>query len=305
MRRRRDPPHRSGRRRVPRCRWPGAQGRLELRRRFRQRRRGGLHGPRRGGRQHARSPDRDHRRPGVRPPDGRRSPRARGRSLRSGRQMEDLGSFAPPRAGRARGDHRHRRVRSDRPGRRAAGHGLRDDDPLPGRAPGGPGGRGGVRRHVPAARGAVAAIGLRVAPREPDTAVEGPDRRREAVVDEAFGRAGEHDTRAGHRPRRPGRCIDERTDLRGGARCHRPGAHSTDRSARRPRELPDRAAYRLGVARDAQQDGRDGGREPPRRRPRRAHPYPCQSRGLRQDQTAWPNTRSARWNRPTVPRSTS
>jgi hypothetical protein len=67
--------------------------------------------------------------------------------------------------------------------------------------------------------------------------------------------------------------LDERP-----ARWHdlggRPGRHGsrTDpggRSPGRPRQLPDRAAHRVGLAGDPRQDGRDGRGQPARRRPGR------------------------------------
>ena len=65
------------------------------------------------------------------------------------------------------------------------------------------------------------------------------------------------------------------------ARRDRPRADPRRRPAPVARQLPGRAAHRVGVARDPRQDGRDGGREPARRRARRADPDAGQPRGLR------------------------
>ena len=108
-----------------------AQGREQLRRRLRQHRRRGLRAARHPGRQHAGRPDRHDRRPRLVAADGRRPPPARGRPVRAGRIVEDLGPVAAARAGRPRRDDRDRRVRADRPGRRAPGAGVRDGDPVP------------------------------------------------------------------------------------------------------------------------------------------------------------------------------
>ena len=86
---------------------------------------------RRRGRQHAGRPDRDDRRPRLGAADGRRPAAARGRPLRPRRPLEDVGPAAAARAGRPRRDDRDRRLRADRPGRRAARPGLRDADPVP------------------------------------------------------------------------------------------------------------------------------------------------------------------------------
>ena len=62
--------------------------------------------------------------------------------------------------------------------------------------------------------------------------------------------------------RRPSRWHD----LGGGPRRDRSGADPGGRPARRARQLPDRAAHRVGVTSDSREDGRDGRREPARRR---------------------------------------
>ena len=131
LRRGADAAHRQGRRRVPRRRRPRAQGGQQLRGRVRQHRRRGLCRARRRGRQYAGRPDRDDRRPRLGAADGRRPPAARGRPIRPGRPLEDVGPAAAPRAGRPWRDARDRRFRADRPGRRAACPGLRDAHPLP------------------------------------------------------------------------------------------------------------------------------------------------------------------------------
>ena len=170
LRRRPDAPHRPGRRRVPRRRRAAAEGRLELRRRLRQRRRPGLHPARDPGRQHARRPDRDDRRPRVRPADGRRPAPARGRPLRprraSGRRGGRCCCSGPDVHGATIGIVGFGRI-GQAVARRA--HGLRDDDPVPRR----PAGRRRPSRPSYAAtflplEELLAAVGLRLAPRQPD-----------------------------------------------------------------------------------------------------------------------------------------
>ena len=75
--------------------------------------------------------------------------------------------------------------------------------------------------------------------------------------------------------------LRERHDLRRRPRRHRPRADPDGRPAPVARQLPRRAAHRVGVAGDARQDGRDGGREPARGPPRRASPDAGEPRGLR------------------------
>ena len=177
LRRRPDAPHRPGRRRVPRRGRPAAQGRQQLRGRVRQHRRRGVHEAGHPGRQHARRPHGDDRRPRLGAAHGRGPAAPGGRPLRPRREVEDLGPDAPDGSGRPRrhpGDHR---VRADRAGGRAAGARLRDADPVSRPASRQPGGRGGVRRRVPDARGHPPGVGLRHAPREPQPRDEGPDQR--------------------------------------------------------------------------------------------------------------------------------
>ena len=80
--------------------------------------------------EHARRADRDHGRHRVRADHGRGAARRRGRAVPPPPRAVDLGAADDARPGRPPQDDRHRRVRPDRAGGRAAGEGLRDDGPL-------------------------------------------------------------------------------------------------------------------------------------------------------------------------------
>ena len=122
---------RPGGRRAARRGRTAAARRVQPRGRLRQHRRRGLHAPRGRGRQHAGRPDRDDRRPRLRPDHGGRPSHPRSARLRSRGSLADVGPAAAARQGRPRRDARDRGLRAHRPGGRAAGPRVRDAGPLP------------------------------------------------------------------------------------------------------------------------------------------------------------------------------
>ena len=82
-------------------------------------------------------------------------------------------------------------------------------------------------------------------------------------------------------PRALADALRDGDDLRRRPRRHRSRADPDRRPAPVARQLPRRAAHRLGVAGHARQDGRDGGGEPARRPARRATSDAGEPGGLR------------------------
>ena len=270
---RRDPgaPQRPDRRGAARPGRPRAQGRLGLRGRVRQHRCRRVRAARDRRREHARRADGDDRRPRVGADPGRLATGGGGGPVSCGRASGRPGDRSCC-SGRTSTARRSGSSASAGSGRRWRG--ARPGFGMPVVYTRGTGCRRRSRRRSARAPPA------RRPPRDQRLRVDQlrADRRRRADLIDARGPgpdaadrgAGQH----GSRPdRRPGGA--RRGAARGGHR-RRPRLDVTDpepirarRPAAGPRQLPDRAAHRVGDDRDPRPDGGDGGREPPRGGPRR------------------------------------